>query len=373
MKKTTKKLISLIASASVAMAAMPAIAAPSVLLSGKGKDVSVSIKDAGTQFYAAQLEITVGENTYELTTAGDDLGVIKALDGSPIPLTLYIDSLDLREGTGEMKLGDIKSGADIDFTGISDKAQVILVDRSFKPVELADVDVIVPQKLDLSASLGWDGENFTIDFAYDGEARGEAIRVYAEGDEEGKYVEATITEGMDGAAFATVNTNRQYQAKGVADGVESLNATEPVSIYSLVMEAVAAFKPNTRIKADQLAKVNEVLKNGQIFIDKDGNLTKEAQLVMTRGGDNGETLTLTEQAFNAGLAFTDGTKVADSTQKYNMITVNEDGTATLTNGAATAVVETLSLDSVSLEFVPTDVNETEADSTGAEVDFIPEL
>ncbi len=369
MKNTTKKLISIIASASVAMAAMPAIAAPSVLLSGKGKDVAVSIKDAGTQFYAAQLEITVGENTYELTTAGDDLGVMRSLDGTPIPLTLYIDSLDLREAAGEMKLGDIKSGADIDFTGISDKAQVILVDRSFKPVELADVDVIVPQRLDLFASLGWDGENFTIDFTY-GETKGESIRVYAEDDETGVYTQADLDEGMTGASFATVNTNRQYQAKGVSGGVESLNATAPVSVYSLVMEAIAGLEENTRISANQLVKVNEVLKNGKIFIDKDGNLTKEAQLVMTKT-DN--VLKLTDKAVTAGLAFTDGTGAEDQSGKYNMLTLNGDGTATLSNGAEVSVVEVLSLDAVNLEFVPTEIAESEVNDSDLDMDFTPEL
>lgn len=369
MKNKTKKLISLIAAASMAMAAMPAMAAPTVRLVGKGKDVAVSIKDAGTQFYAAQIELTLGEDTYTLTTAPGDLGVAKAGTGTPLPLTLYIDSLDLREATGDMKLGDIVSGADMDFSAVGDKAQVILVDRSFKPVEMADVDVAAPKQLDLTASLGWDGENFTIDFVY-GDVKGESIRVYAEDDEAGKYVETALTEGVDGAAFATDNTNRQYQAKGVADGIESLNATAPVSIYSLVMEAIAGLDGNTRIKADQLLKVNEVLKNGQIFIDKDGNLTKEAQLVITKDGN---TLTLTEQAAAAGLRFTDGTGVVDTSEKFNMITINPDGTATLTNGAEIAVVETLSLDAVNLEFVPTDIEETQEDASNAYYDFIPEI
>ncbi len=370
MKNTTKNLISIIASASVAMTAMPAMAAPSVLLSGKGKDVAVSIKDAGTQFYAAQLEITVGENTYDLIAAGDDLGVIKVLEGTPIPLTLYIDSLDLREATGEMKLGDIKSGADIDFTGISDKAQVTLVNRSYKPVELTDVDVIVPKKIDLAAKLGWDGENFTIDFIYDGETVGDAIRVYAEDDEAGVYTQADLNEGMTGASFTTVNTNRQYQAKGVSEGMESLNATEPVSVYSLVMEAIAGFEENTRISATQLVKVNEVLKNGKIFIDKDGNLTKEAQLVMEKT-DN--VLKLTDKAVTAGLAFTDGTGAEDQTGKYNMLTLNDDGTATLSSGAEISVVEVLSLDAVNLEFVPTEIAESEVDDSDFNMDFTPEI
>ncbi len=362
MKNTTKKFISLISAASMAMAAMPAFAAPAVKLSGKGKDVAVSISDAGTQFYAAQIALTIGGDTYKLTTVEGDLGVLKNSESGSV---LYVDSLDLREAKGDMKLGDIKAATDnIDFTGISDKAQVILVDRSFKPVKLADVDVIVPQKLDLSASLGWDGENFTIDFAYDGEARGEAIRVYAEGDEEGKYVEATITEGMDGAAFATVNTNRQYQAKGVAQGVESLNATEPVSVYSLVMEAVSQLS-DTKITAEQLAKVNEVLKNGGIFIDSTGNLTEEAKLVMTKA-DN--VLTLTPQAKTAGLKFTDGSKVVGSPDSFDTITVNEDGTATLTNSATANMAEVLSLDAVNLEFVPTEIDTAEADGGEASVD-----
>ncbi len=370
MKNKNKKFISLIAAASMAMAAMPAMAAPTVKLSGSGKDVAVSIADAGTQFYAAQIALTVGENTYTLTTAGDALGVLKTGEGEPLPLTLYIDSLDLREGVGDIKLGDIKSGADIDFSQISGAAQVTLVNRSLRPVEF-EAGVVVPKALDLTASLGWDGENFTIDFVYDGEARGDAIRVYSEDGEDGEYVEAALSEGVDGAAFSTVNTNRQYQAKGVSQGVESLNATAPVSVYSLVMDAVAGLSEDTRIKKEQLDKVNEVLKNGGLFIDKDGNLTAEAQKVMTKEGDK---LTLTPQAVTAGLAFSAGTGVKDESEtKYNVLVINPDGTATLSVNAELALAETVSLEAVNLEFVPTDIDETSAGGSDADFGLVPEL
>ena len=223
----------------------------------------------------------------------------------------------------------------------------------------------------LTPALGWDGSDFTIDFVaeavtpIDGAEYGVTVT-----SADGKTFEAVYDPAAeDGVGMNTPNTNLTYTAVPtvtVAGVVFKGAETAKEAIYSLVMQAVADSTLTGKINAAQLAKVHEVLKNGGVFLGEDGSLTKETALVMTKK-DN--VITLTEKAVKLGLAFTDGM----SSNKYNKLTVNADGTVTLSDEATGQLAEVLSLDAVNLEFVPTEISETDGSGADADLDFTPEL
>lgn len=367
MKNLKAKLISTILAASTAFAVSANAAEGDprvkVTVADDNKSAVVTLENVG-QIVATQFALKTNVSADGVKV--DDYALVSP--GIDAFTTFYIDSLTpLSVENGSVKVAEISSDAGV---RVDDSlTELVLVDRSFRSTRYSDVEVVISDVLDITPSLGWDGENFTIDFVY-GDNAGEAIRVYAEGDEEGAYKQAAVAEGMKGAAFATSNTNRRYQAKRVKNGVESNSATAPVSIYSLVMNAINDFGFDGAINADQLVKVNEVLKNGGIFIDGEGNLTAEAQIVMTRVDET--TFALTDKAKKAGLAFTDGT-VVEGAEGYDTVKVDPDtGMATLVNSEDGAESAAIYLESV--EFVLDVDAEFAADETvSGELDFVEEV
>ena len=223
-------------------------------------------------------------------------------------------------------------------------------------------------------SLGWNGEDFTIDFLFGGDM----VKVYKYGVDE--PFAAEIADGKEGASFYTKDTNAQYQAKGVIDGVET-EATAVVSVYSLVADAIVSFtkaNPETKITADQLEKAIEVLNNGGIYVIKAENgsksLTAEAAKLMDLDASTG-TITIKDEIFKAGLKFESVKGYAssdDKNVKTEGIKVGEDGKSVTIEAIITMEEAVIYLEDV--EFVlEIDVESTADETVSGELDFIEEV
>ena len=141
--------------------------------------------------------------------------------------------------------------------------------------------------------MGWNEteKQFTIDFLLDNGVIGSeyGIKVVAQDAaeiaKEIAVAKITYADNQRGAAFSTGNTNRLYKGIPMIGEAEG-TPTVPVSIYSLVMEAVktTGFKNGTQINTAQLEQVNKILKDGGIWIEN-GRLTDEVQGIMTLEGN----------------------------------------------------------------------------------------
>lgn len=233
----------------------------------------------------------------------------------------------------------------------------------------------------IEAKLGWNGEKFTIDYVA-GDVTPVEGAEYAVKVNDGK---ADLEGGAynpakdAGVGFAPNDTNRVYSATStvtVNGVVFKAEKAVDAGIYGLVMDAVANSELTGQINAKQLEVVNEVLKNGNILLTagEDGTLklTDAAAKVMTL---DGSTITLTDKAVQLGLKFTSdiGAGKDAATAPTKVGSVSEDGkSVTLPEGVTAAEVVAFSLDSVYLEFVPTEITEGEADA-GADFGLVPEL
>ncbi len=244
------------------------------------------------------------------------------------------------------------------------------------------VMVDIPEIPEIEAKLGWkeDSKKFTIDYVptaaitpVEGATYAVKVTASVDGITGGEYNPAKDA----GVGIVPNDTNDVYSAISTVtvSGVvfEAAKAVE-AGIYGLVMDAIFGSTLTGEIEATQLEAVNEVLKNGNILLttDEEGTLklTEAADKVMTLEGD---TITLTEKAVQLGLRFTTigvGTDAATAP----VATVSDDGKSiTLPDGVTTAEAMVLSLDSVYLEFVPTEMADVDADGADAVQDFIPEL
>lgn len=217
-------------------------------------------------------------------------------------------------------------------------------------------------------SLGWNDEDFTINFTYSGDS----VKIY-KNDSDEPVVEGAIEAGMAGVAFYTADTNARYQAIGVTNGADS-RATEVVSVYSLVAQAVADFaaeNADTVITEAQLGKAIEVLNNGGIYLTN-RKLTAEADMLMTLKDETDTiTITLKPEIAETGIKFTTISKYAsDKEEPGNAIEVAKDGKSITINNAS--LLETvIYLEDV--EFV-LESSESVADETvSGELDFIEEI
>ncbi|MCH5187516.1 MAG: hypothetical protein J1F63_03880 [Oscillospiraceae bacterium] len=223
----------------------------------------------------------------------------------------------------------------------------------------APLDLVAP-------ALGWDDEDevFTIDFAYaSANTAGTAINVYGLVEGEVAQIATATLDGAVGAAFVVGDTNAQYAATSV-NGTTEGNRTAVVSVYGLVMEAVASAQIDGQIEEAQLAAVNKVLAAGGIFVKEDGSLTAEAAKVLVI---DGATVKINEKAAGLGLAFT----AAKAGGKYTEATLNDDGTVTLAGESAETEEIVVYLEEV--EFV-LEASEVVADeAVSGELDFIEEV
>ncbi len=254
-------------------------------------------------------------------------------------------------------------------------------------VKYAEKAVEVPN---IIAKLGWNVENaaFTIDYvASDVTNVGDATyRIEVTSD-----ANATLTgdgaydpDVNNGVGFVPADTNDTFTATPIVtvDGTEYRGySVSKVGIYGLVMEAIANSKITGEMDATQLEAVNEVLKNGNLQLkttkDKNGKitdikLTDAAAKIMTVDLAT-KTITLNDRAANLGVRFAT-MKATDGTEGDAI--VSEDGKSVVLSDAfdvAAQEAAVLSLESVYLEFVPTEIAESDGAGADAVQDFIPEL
>ncbi|MCH5187683.1 MAG: hypothetical protein J1F63_04715 [Oscillospiraceae bacterium] len=225
-----------------------------------------------------------------------------------------------------------------------------------------------------TAALGWNGESFTIDFSV---ASGNAIYVYKNGNTDAAAPSfiAELEEGETGAALSTTDTNALYQAKAVDNGVYGESGA-PVSIYSLVADAIASFKYDGEINAEQLKVAVNVINAGGIYIIKNADgtldLTEEGNKLMTLDAE-AETITLKENVYNAGIRF-ESTKYAVG-DEADSTAVSEDGKTVKIEGlSAMGTLSEYVIYLEDVEFVLDDMVETVVDNEiYGELEFIEEI
>lgn len=327
--------------------------------------------------YASYIEVIDG---IDITVNGAADGALITKNGSKVTGTTVKategDVIRVYQGA------DVASGLAVVEDG-DNYASVYTVTRP------ATLKVFTPEVPEITDTLlGWDaeGKQFTIDYkiaAVENPVVGAqyGIEVTADGKDtlKGKY-EPDVNNGV---GIITKYTNAIYEAVPTVEfegAVFKGEPTEKEAIYSLVMTALEKAIDNKTIEGkindEQLAAVNTVLANGGIFVDENGNLTAEAQKVMTKTDD--KTIKLNDGAVALGLKFTKDAMTyavkgedGNITTPANAITVTED-TITI-NAAAAAEAVMLALESVQLEFVPTEIAESPAEGADAAQDFIPEL
>ncbi len=217
------------------------------------------------------------------------------------------------------------------------------------------------------ASLGWDGENFTINFTA---TPADAIKIYSEADK-GTDLGKPLSGEETGIALSTADTNRQYRA-AAALGEFVGDATAPVSIYSLVAQAVVDYAFDGEINPAQLKAAKKVLDKGGVYIVKDaeGNkaLTPETAKLMAIVDD---TVKLNEKAVNAGLRFAN-VSYAVGDGDIAEAAVSEDGTYITIAGLNTMDAEVVYLEEIEFSFDEDSIGEI-MDEDGGDPDFVEEI
>lgn len=257
---------------------------------------------------------------------------------------------------------------DVYYNSIEENWKKVTVEISNEPLINATIHYA---PVAITAELGWNDNAFTINYIFDGTfVENTGVDVSFQGSEE--VVSADHVEGFAGIGFATVNTNRIYTATPwVKVGGNKLFGT-PVttSIYKLVTDAIATGKYNyeNKIVPQRLKALNEVIKNGGIYLVKNGNsyrLTDETANILTLESleNNTAVLKLTENAKNAGLSF----NILEGATENGKITVHIDGTV------QTFEAEVILLNAIQLEFVPEEVKEEVIDEVEIVYDFTEEI
>ncbi len=225
---------------------------------------------------------------------------------------------------------------------------------------------------EIDVSLGWNGEDFTIDFDL-GTGSGDAVNIYKNGDDNTPVAAIPTDKGTTGVSFFTKDTNALYKAAASSAGTEGTK-TEAVSVYSLVADAIVAFaEKNTQISKAQLDKAIEVVNAGGIYI-KNGELTNETAKLMDYNKVDG-TITLNGAAYGAGLRFANvkGYATSEAPDKIEQIgeaQIIDDG-RTIKLEAGTEDAEMIMLEEI--EFAFDDDTVDEADVADGEIDFVEEI
>ncbi len=316
---------------------------------------------------------------YTIDNWKEKLGAVRVggvTDSHPSEKNFNSYIVDLHECTGEKIVLAMDFSRDISVAGAS------YANGAYKPYIVDEKIVTPPQVPALTAALGWNEDAFTIDYtASDVTAVENAVYGATVVSSDGKTISGTFTPGEDGGiGLTTPNTNLTYVATPTVEfegAVFKGEPTEKEAIYSLVMDAIANATIEGQINADQLAAVNTVLANGGIFVDKNGNLTDEAQKVMTK---TDKTITLKPEAVALGLEFsvdenamTYAVKGDDGNITTPADAIDVTATTITIKDAASAEAVMLALEAVNLEFVSTEMADAAAEDADAAQDFIPEL
>lgn len=244
-------------------------------------------------------------------------------------------------------------------------------------VDATVVDVAAPA----SVELGWNGENFTLDFIFGDvtPAEGDMLKVVAPDGAAAAFAIADTT--AEGVSFSTNSTNTGFKG-AILKNVDGLYYSgtlteEPVGIYGLVAAAVKDFAENDEydgIVADQLAAAVQVLNKGGIYLNKgeDGNyaLTKEASELMTLTGN---TITLNEKVANLGLKFNDGIVAESSASDTLSVKVAADGKSVEIEGLADASEAVIYLEDVEFVLEADTVEENADETVSGDLDFVEEI
>lgn len=144
MKNAISKIVSLICVVCMIFAVNTSVFAaesePEILIKmdSSKKNADISIKNAGTMIYSAQITLKADSSNYTIACANNTMyGTTTFEDGN---LTLYIDSTELLNGDDEIKLAKLKSGKEMN---IGNRAELILVDYSMRPQSYSGVKVSV--------------------------------------------------------------------------------------------------------------------------------------------------------------------------------------------------------------------------------------
>lgn len=302
--------------------------------------VTVVVRNTGTDLYLDGKLVQSKDSTYKLT--------------------------DILGSKSVFQIGKANWDSGEFYNGLIDEFRIY--DRALTAEEINALAVGAPE-----VSLGWNGEDFTIDFLFGGDS----VVVYRA---DGESFSADIADDEEGVAFYTKDTNARYQAKGVVDGVET-EATAVVSVYSLVTKAIADFAEEhgteTLITDDQLTKAIEVLNNGGIYLIG-GDLTDEAKLLMDIDTDGSDVvITINDAVAGTGIKFSqDGFKGFASDKDGNIMTefeVSNDGkTITLKNAAS--IMEEMVIYLEDVEFVlEIGVGSAADETVSGELDFVEEV
>ena len=226
--------------------------------------------------------------------------------------------------------------------------------------------VDVPGKADVS--LGWNGENFTINVK---SADASKISITPQ---DGTAVDVALG-GNAGIAITPNSTNNVYTVAGKNGNVAG--ASVQASVYSLVAKALAeggvdkaAYNGTNWISTKQVLAAAKVIADGGIYISG-GQLTTATQKVLDYS--NG-TVTIKQDLYDAGLKFdTNATISAESADGDEISAVVTDArTITITGINGTALESIIYLEDV--EFVLEAVDESVADETiSGELDFVEEV
>ncbi len=335
------------------------------------------------QSYAFIVDVDVTNNTYNLSVRNESSGEGKMLMGIPFRNNGGIDGVSFF-GNNPSSEGDLEISKFAVYAG----------------------GVDVPATATLTAGLGFaaDGDSadtlgitFTADGAYDGQTlKVTAIDLHETTNEKGgKGVDNTTIDTSvlsNGAPSVLVipkkdnGSNIYYMARLVDTNSGYLIAQAEASLYELLANDIKTnlsdYKDTLnreKFDAKKLEQAIAILSTGGVVLD-DKNAINDVrkEFIKVTSSEAGTTIELDKALYDNGIGFkvstivdVNGTdKTATQTEGlFYKITIN--GNDVTCEGVDGAMI--FSLDSVEIEFVSTEIAETEADSAGAEVDFIPEL
>lgn len=130
----------------------------SVTITGNGRSADIKLSGADMMFYSAQLTLSVTPKTATYTFEPSDKNAYATTDLNDSSLTIYLDNTTLADGSKQVSLGTLKANREM---SIGNKAELILLDRSMRPVSYNSVKVTVKNNTSSSQSGGGSGGSVT--------------------------------------------------------------------------------------------------------------------------------------------------------------------------------------------------------------------
>ncbi len=289
----------------------------------------------------------------------------------------YTYGVIIRDSSGAEIYNDITAVTDDHWFRTNQGLNSIRVTDRGNGVYVRNVKVHTPEApSNLKASLGWDEENskFTANFTVD-EGTASSFKITPQN---GEPVAAVSN---DGVIVDSEKTNRYYSVMAVNNGARS--TTVKASVYGLVMEAIGNYAKAdevVKINSKQLDKVNEVLKNGGLYLKKDsseGNANGYkladgvANVLALSTAGTGLKVEITEAAVKAGLSFGDTGAEITTIEGATAIVAEDGKSVMITLPADMEALEDIFLEEIEFVFEPDEVVES-ADEVGS-VDFVEEI